>query len=109
MKKSYTRSAAALGLSSGLIVLAGAVAAAASVTLGDKLGTSEDQIRTALEAQGYVIEEIEAEDGGFEVEAVLNGQSLEIYLDGETGAVTEMEAEDDDDDNDDYGEEKASD
>ncbi len=73
-------------------------AALAQVGAGDALGTSEADIRAAVEAQGYTVSEIEFEDGEIEVEAMLNGQAYEIEIAADTGLVLEVELEDDDDD-----------
>ncbi|WP_170762830.1 PepSY domain-containing protein [Ruegeria lacuscaerulensis] len=80
----------------GLIVTAPALAFA-NVGLGDKLGTSEAEIRSALEAQGYQIEEIEFEDGEIEVELSKDGVETELVLTETDGVVTAIEIEEDDD------------
>ena len=74
--------------------------ALAAVSEGDLLGTTEAEIRAALTAQGYQIEEIEVEDGEIEVEALFDGMMMEIEVSTETGLVIEVEAEDDADDED---------
>ena len=81
---------------SGLIATA-PVLALANVGLGDKLGTSETEIRTALEAQGYQIEEIEFEDAEIEVELRKDGVETELVLTKTDGTVTAIEIEQDDD------------
>ncbi|NOC92084.1 MULTISPECIES: PepSY domain-containing protein [unclassified Ruegeria] len=80
----------------GLIATA-PVLALANVGLGDKLGTSEADIRTALEAQGYQIEEIEFEGGKIEVELTKDGVETELVLSDTDGVVTAIELEEDDD------------
>ncbi|WP_170349794.1 MULTISPECIES: PepSY domain-containing protein [Ruegeria] len=80
----------------GLIVTAPALALA-NVGLGDKLGTSEAEIRSTLEAQGYQIEEIEFEDGEIEVELSKDGVETELVLTETDGEVTAIEIEKDDD------------
>ena len=85
----------ALG-TAGLISLPALALAASSV--GDVVGTSEADIRANLESQGYIVQEIEFEDGEIEVEALLDGQEVELELSRNTGAVIEIEAEDEDDD-----------
>ncbi|SMO92631.1 PepSY domain-containing protein [Ruegeria faecimaris] len=80
----------------GLIATA-PVLAFANVTVGDKLGTTETDIRTTLEAQGYQIEEIEFEDGEIEVELVKDGVETELVLNKTDGVVTAIELEEDDD------------
>lgn len=80
----------------GLIVTA-PVLALANVGIGDKLGTSEAEIRATLEAQGYELEEIEFEDGEIEVEFTKGGVETELVLNQSDGVVKaiEMEVEDD--------------
>ncbi|WP_171133615.1 MULTISPECIES: PepSY domain-containing protein [unclassified Ruegeria] len=85
-----------------MLTLAGLIAAVpalalANVGLGDKLGTDEAEIRAALEAQGYVIEEIEFEDGEIEVELSKDGVETELVLSETEGVVTAIELEQDDD------------
>lgn len=80
----------------GLIATA-PVLALANVGLGDKLGTTEADIRAALEGQGYQIEEIEFEDGEIEVELVKDGVETELVLSETDGVVTAIELEEDDD------------
>lgn len=92
------KSILALALTGALI---SPLAAQAEVSVGDILGTSETAIITALEAQGYTIEEIEAEDGEIEVDVMLNGQEMEIEIAADTGAITEVDIEDNDSDDDD--------
>ncbi|MCL6285694.1 PepSY domain-containing protein [Ruegeria sp. 2012CJ41-6] len=70
----------------------------ANVSLGDRLGTDEAAIRSAMEAQGYVVEEIEVEDGKIEVELVKDGVETELVLSKSDGIVTAIEMEDEDDD-----------
>ncbi len=85
-----------------ILTLAGLIAAApalalANVGLGEKLGTDEADIRAALEAQGYVVEEIEFEDGEIEVELSKDGVETELVLNNVDGTVTAIELEEDDD------------
>ena len=85
-----------------ILTLAGLIAAApalalANVGLGEKLGTDEADIRAALEAQGYVVEEIEFEDGEIEVELSKDGVETELVLNKVDGTVTAIEPEEDDD------------
>ena len=80
----------------GLIATA-PVLALANVGLGDKLGTTEAEISTTLEAQGYQIEEIEFEDGEIEVELIKDGVETELVLSETDGMVTAIELEEDDD------------
>lgn len=99
MKKPFTSSALTLFSISGLVASMGV--AAAAVSLGDKLGTSEDEIRSALTEQGYTVEEIEAEDGKLEAEVTLDGQEMEVVVDAASGMVLELELEEDEDSEDD--------
>ena len=72
-------------------------AALAQINVGDRLGTSEMAIQAALEAQGYVVTEIEIEDGEIEVEAMSEGQAYEFEVSPESGLVLEASLEDEDD------------
>lgn len=81
-------------------VVGGMAAAIAAVTLGDQLGTSEEDIRAALTAKGYTVTEFETEDGELEAEVTLDGQEMEIVIDTTSGLVLEMELEDDADSDD---------
>jgi len=86
--------------------------ALAGVSIGDAVGSTEAEIRTHFETQGYKIEEIEIEEDEIEVEATLDGLSMEFEIAAENGTVVavevdENEADDDDDDDDDEdGDEK---
>ncbi len=84
----------ALGTTTLIAIPALAFAASA---VGDVLGTSEAEIRANLESQGYIVQKIEFEDGEIEVEAIFEGQEIEIELASNTGAIIEIETEDDDD------------
>ena len=75
--------------------------ALAQANIGDNLGTNEADIRAALEAKGFVIEEFEMDDKEIEVEASLDGMPYEIEVSNETGMVIEVALDDDDDDSDD--------
>ena len=90
----YTRSA--------LILAAVAIPAVALAELapGAQVGTEEASIIAALEAEGYIIQDSETEDGMLEVEASLGGTLYEIEVDLSTGEVAEIELEDEDEDND---------
>ena len=70
--------------------------ALAQVNVGDAVGTSEMDIRSALEAKGYVIAEFEIEDDEIEVEATLDGVAYEIEVSPEDGTVLEVEMDDED-------------
>jgi Peptidase propeptide and YPEB domain len=92
MKTPFKTSAIALLSTSGLLVAMGAAVAAVSV--GDKLGTTEDDIRAALTGQGYTVEEFESEDGKLEAEVTMDGQEMEVVVDAQSGLVLELELED---------------
>lgn len=84
-------------------LLAGLIFAApvlANVSVGDRLGTEDAQILTALEAQGYQVEEIEREDGEIEAEVMKDGVEYEITLAQDTGEILEIETDADDGDDD---------
>lgn len=72
----------------------------AAVVDGDLLGTTEVDIRTALESNGYVVEGIETDGDEIEVDAMLDGVAVEIELSALTGAVIEIETDDDADSDD---------
>lgn len=65
---------------------------------GDVLGTDAAAVRQALEAQGFEVRKIEAEDdeGGeaMEAYALKDGERFEIYVDPETGAVEQIKQDD---------------
>lgn len=78
-------------------LLLGPALAASEPAVGDVLGTDEATIRTTLEAQGYVVDEFESEDGEIEVEVAMNETEMEIKIDAETGAILEIESDDESD------------
>ncbi|WP_372574940.1 PepSY domain-containing protein [Ruegeria jejuensis] len=80
------------------LIAAAPALAMANVSLGDKLGTDEAAIRSAMEAQGYVVEEIEFEDDEIEVELAKDGVETELVLSKSDGVVTAIEMEEEDDD-----------
>ena len=73
-------------------------AAFANLTPGQTLGTTEAEIRSALTALGYEVQEVEFEDGEIEAEVTQGGQALEIEIAVETGQIIEVELEDEEDD-----------
>ncbi|MBG6172498.1 putative membrane protein YkoI [Labrenzia sp. EL_208] len=95
MKKTFTSSALTIFSVSGLLASMGV--AAAAVSLGDNLGTTEDDVRSALTSQGYTVEEVETEDGKLEAEVTLDGQEMEVVVDASSGLVLEVELEHDED------------
>ncbi|MEP3277769.1 MAG: PepSY domain-containing protein [Stappiaceae bacterium] len=68
--------------------------ALAEISVGDSVGKTEVEIRSALTKQGYSVEEIEQEDGKFEAEVALNGEKFEIEIDPQSGDVLEVEIDD---------------
>lgn len=70
----------------------------AQVNVGDVLGSSEAAVRSALEAKGYVISEVETEDDEIEVQAAMDGKTYEIEVSADTGQILEIELEDTSDD-----------
>jgi len=85
--------------------------AVAAVSVGDQLGTTEEGIRAALTAQGYEVTKFEIEADEIEVEALFDGQMLDLDISPDTGLVIEIEAEDDgeDENNDDDADDDTSD
>ena len=98
MKKPFHSPAMTLFSVTGLLASTGF--ALAAVTVGDTLGTTEDEIRAALTDQGYAVEEIETEDGEIEAEVSLDGKEMEVVVDAKSGLILEMELEDQDEDGD---------
>jgi len=83
----------------GLFIAAALLAtpAIATLSVGEKLGANEEAIKTKLEAQGYVVMEIEKEDNMLEVEVTLNGKEFELEVDPKSGAIIKIEEEEKDD------------
>lgn len=77
----------------GTLIVAPAAAFAAPM-VGDMLGKSETDIRTALEQQGLIVDEIEMEDGVFEVEVADNGEDFEFEVDAATGQIIKIDKDD---------------
>jgi hypothetical protein len=84
----------ALTLFSATGLLASTGMALAAVSVGDTLGKTEDDVRAALSSQGYMVEDIETEDGEIEAEVSLDGREMEVVVDARSGQVLEMELED---------------
>lgn len=91
MKSPFKSPAVTLFSLTGLFASTGIALAAVSV--GDTLGTTEEDIRSALTAEGYTVEEIETEDGEIEAEVTLDGQEMDVVVDARSGQVLEMELE----------------
>ena len=82
----------------GTAMIALPAIALAGIAMGDMMGKTDAEIAEAMAAKGYEVVDIEREDDEIEVEAVIDGQEVEIALSPETGEVIEIELEDDDDD-----------
>ncbi len=67
------------------------------VAVSSYLGKTEAEARSALEAKGFVITEIELEDGELEFEVKKDAKVYEIEIDPSTGNISEVELEDDND------------
>jgi len=68
--------------------------ALAQINVGATLGTSEDAIRTALEADGYMIKEVEFDSDEIEVEAMRDGTLYEFEVAADTGQIIAVELDD---------------
>lgn len=90
MKITKIDSHALAGAFAALLMLSPVVASAA-VAEGDILGTSEMEIRAALERKGYEVTEIEIEDGVIEAEFIAQGTEMEIEVDSTTGQVLDVD------------------
>lgn len=90
MKTAKNYSRALTGAFVALLLLSPAVASA-SVSKGDVLGTSEMEVRAALEKQGYTVTEIEIEGGVIEAEYIAQGTEMEIEVDTTTGQVLDVD------------------
>jgi hypothetical protein len=90
------------------LILGAPTLATAQVALGDKLGTTDAEIRVAIENAGYSLNEIAREEGVVELAIQRNGVENEMILAAVDGAVLKLENEEDDrggddDDDDDDG------
>lgn len=74
-----------------------ALPAYAALQTGEVLGTEATAIRAALEAQGYIVEEIEFEADEIEAEILIDGVEFEVEIDPATGMILEVMADDEDD------------
>lgn len=74
--------------------LAAGTALAANLAPGVKLGTSAQEISSALAAQGYEVLKYEREDDEIEVYVRKDGQRFELEIDPNTGQILEVEDED---------------
>jgi hypothetical protein len=74
---------------SGRIARLGADDAAAA-----RLGTTEQEVRASLQAQGYEVRKIEREDGAMEAYALRDGKRYEIYVDPTSGRILRVKEDD---------------
>lgn len=86
-----------LGFVTATSIAASSVFALANLEKGASVGKTESEIKFALEKQNYVVEEIELEDGVYEVEVTLDNKEMEIEIDANTGIILEVELEGDGD------------
>lgn len=64
--------------------------------VGSYVGKTEAEARSALEAKGFVVTEVEVEKDELEFEVKKDGQAYEIEVDPATGKILETEADDND-------------
>lgn len=76
-------------------------AAMAGLDVGAQLGSTESDVRAALSELGYVVQDVEVEDGEIEAEVTLDGVAYEIEVAMDSGLIVEIEVEDDEGDSDD--------
>ena len=69
-------------------------ALAVEPVMGTVLGTTADQITTALAEDGYKVTEYENEHGKIEVKVVKDGRRKELKIDPTTGAIVAVEDDD---------------
>ena len=84
----------------------------AAVMEGDILGTTEAEIRAALESDGYTVQKVTVDGDEIEIKVIYAGVTSEIEVSSETGAVLEIEPEDhgdDDESDEDHDEENDDD
>lgn len=85
-----------------------AAAAHGAVQTGDQLGTTEADIRAALEGAGYTVDEIEVEGNEIEADVQLNGTSYEVEI-SDSGEVLSVFSEGSDGDQDEHDEDERDD
>lgn len=69
------------------------LALAAMPAVGDHLGSTPEELKTALDAAGCPVDEIGAEYGMVEAKCQdAAGQNWEVYIDPATGNVTDVKA-----------------
>lgn len=68
--------------------------ALAKPAVGDKVGSSIQEIVNKLKADGHTIREIEHDDNEFEVETVVGGVRYELEISSKTGKITDVDVDD---------------
>ena len=63
---------------------------AAEVTQGAQLGTTMDEVKASLVEMGYEVRKVKMEDGDIEAYAVMGDQMSEVFVDPNTGMVTNI-------------------
>lgn len=74
------------------------ISSAHAFSVGDYLGTNEEEIRTALTEAGYTIQEVEVESDEIEAEVMKDGAEVEFEIATADGKIVEIEMEDEDGD-----------
>ncbi len=64
--------------------------AASEIAKGAMLGHSMDEVKTSLEEMGYEVRKAEMEEGKIEVYFVKGTTKGEVYVDPDTGKITEL-------------------
>jgi hypothetical protein len=70
------------------------LAHASSELVGTAVGTTADEIKANLTAQGYEVRKIKPEDGMLEAYALKGDKLYEVYVDTSTGLVAKVKEED---------------
>ena len=99
MTRKFTNTLAAI------VLMALPGAALADVALGDNAGTSADAVRSWLNGQGFVVNEVVMENGEIGADAMIGGKTYRIHISSSSGNVTRIErsAEDSADNKNDNG------
>ncbi|MCR9176331.1 MAG: PepSY domain-containing protein [Alphaproteobacteria bacterium] len=91
MRTRYSRSLVASTLLAAAIATP---ALAVEPVMGAVLGTTAEQISSALAENGYKIVEYEHEHGRIEVKVIRDGRRQELKIDPTSGAIVAMEDDD---------------
>ena len=91
MRTRYSRSLVAATM---LTAVMATPALAVEPVMGAVLGTTAEQISSALAENGYKIVEYEHEHGRIEVKVVKDGRRQELKIDPTSGAIVAMEEDD---------------